>query len=155
MGQVVGIDLGTTNSVIATLDEGQPWAIPDDEGDLLLPSFVGISDGGELLVGQAARRQYAAAPDRTVKSIKRQMGTDFTVTLNDRTYNPQEVSAIILRSLKQRAETMLETEVTQAVITVPAYFTDAQRQATKEAGEIAGFEVLQILNEPTAAALGV
>ena len=153
MGQVVGIDLGTTNSVIATLDEGQPWAIPDDEGDLLLPSFVGISDGGELLVGQAARRQYAAAPDRTVKSIKRQMGTDFTVTLNDRTYNPQEVSAIILRSLKQRAETMLETEVTQAVITVPAYFTDAQRQATKEAGEIAGFEVLQILNEPTAAAL--
>jgi len=153
MGQVVGIDLGTTNSIIATLDEGQPWAIPDDEGNLLLPSFVGISDSGELLVGQAARRQYAAAPERTVKSIKRQMGTDYAVTLNDRTYSPQEISAIILRSLKQRAETMLETEVTQAVITVPAYFTDAQRQATKEAGEIAGFAVLQILNEPTAAAL--
>jgi molecular chaperone DnaK len=153
MGQVVGIDLGTTNSVIATLDEGQPWVIPDEDGELLLPSVVGLSDSGDLLVGQLARRQYAAAPDRTVKSIKRQMGTDFAVTLGDRTYSPQEVSAMILRSLKQRAETLLETEVTQAVITVPAYFTDAQRQATKEAGEIAGFEVLQILNEPTAAAL--
>jgi len=153
MGNVVGIDLGTTNSVIATLDEGQPWVIPDEDGELLLPSFVGMSDRGELLVGQAARRQYAAAPEQTVKSIKRQMGTDHQVTLNDRTYSPQEISAVILRSLKQRAETILETEVTQAVITVPAYFTDAQRQATKEAGEIAGFEVLQILNEPTAAAL--
>ena len=153
MGKVVGIDLGTTNSIIATLEDGQPWVIPDDDGGLLLPSYVGMSDSGELLVGQSAWRQYAAAPERTVKSIKRQMGTDYTVTLGDRTYRPQEISAIILRSLKQRAEAMLEEEVTQAVITVPAYFTDAQRQATKEAGEIAGFEVLQILNEPTAAAL--
>lgn len=153
MGQVVGIDLGTTNSIIAALEDGQPWVIPDDDGGLLLPSYVGMSDSGQLLVGQSAWRQYAAAPDRTVKSIKRQMGTDYTVTLGDRTYRPQEISAIILRSLKQRAEAMLEDEVTQAVITVPAYFTDAQRQATKEAGEIAGFEVLQILNEPTAAAL--
>jgi molecular chaperone DnaK len=153
MGQVVGIDLGTTNSLIAALEEGQPWVIPDEDGELLLPSYVGMSDSGQLLVGQLAQRQYAAAPDRTVKSIKRQMGTDYTATLGDRTYRPQEISAIILRSLKQRAETMLEDEVTQAVITVPAYFTDAQRQATKEAGEIAGFEVLQILNEPTAAAL--
>lgn len=153
MGQVVGIDLGTTNSLIAALEDGQPWVIPDEDGTVLLPSYVGMGDSGQLLVGQSARRQLAAAPDRTVKSIKRQMGTDYTVTLGDRTYRPQEISAIILRSLKQRAEAMLEDEVTQAVITVPAYFTDAQRQATKEAGEIAGFEVLQILNEPTAAAL--
>lgn len=153
MGQVVGIDLGTTNSLIASLEEGQPWVIPDEDGELLLPSYVGMGDGGQLLVGKSAWRQYAAAPERTVKSIKRQMGTDYTVTLGDRAYRPQEISAIILRSLKQRAEAMLEAEVTQAVITVPAYFTDAQRQATKEAGEIAGFEVLQILNEPTAAAL--
>ncbi|MEO1404042.1 MAG: Hsp70 family protein [Cyanobacteria bacterium J06635_1] len=153
MGKVVGIDLGTTNSLIATLDDGQPWVIPDEDGELLLPSYVGMSDTKQLLVGQTAQRQYAAAPERTVKSIKRQMGTDHTVTLGDRDYRPQEISAIILRSLKQRAENMLEDAVTQAVITVPAYFTDAQRQATKEAGEIAGFEVLQILNEPTAAAL--
>ncbi len=153
MTAVVGIDLGTTNSVIATLENGQPWVIPDEEGDFLLPSYVGMTDTGQLLVGQAARRQYAAAPERTVKSIKRQMGTDYTATLNDRTYRPQEISAILLRSLKQRAEAVLNETVTQAVITVPAYFTDAQRQATKEAGEIAGFEVLQILNEPTAAAL--
>ncbi|MGB3294845.1 MAG: Hsp70 family protein, partial [Phormidesmis sp.] len=153
MSKVVGIDLGTTNSLIATLEEGQPWVIPDEEGELLLPSYVGMSDTGQLLVGQAALRQYAAAPDRTVKSIKRQMGTDHTTTLGDRDYRPQEISAILLRSLKQRAEDILEEPITQAVITVPAYFTDAQRQATKEAGEIAGFEVLQILNEPTAAAL--
>ncbi|NCJ08461.1 Hsp70 family protein [Synechococcales cyanobacterium C] len=153
MSKVVGIDLGTTNSVVAALEEGQPWVIPDEEGEQLLPSYVGLSESGQLLVGQAARRQYAAAPERTVKSIKRQMGTDYTVTLGDLTYRPQEISAILLRSLKQRAEAMLEEEVAQAVITVPAYFTDAQRQATKEAGEIAGFEVLQILNEPTAAAL--
>ncbi|MBE9077043.1 Hsp70 family protein [Romeria aff. gracilis LEGE 07310] len=153
MGKVVGIDLGTTNSLIAALDEGQPWVIPDDDGELLLPSYVGMSDGGQLLVGQTAQRQHAAAPERTVKSIKRHMGTDYTVTLAERNYRPQEISAIILRSLKQRAETVLEDDVIQAVITVPAYFTDAQRQATKEAGEIAGLEVMQILNEPTAAAL--
>ncbi len=153
MGTVVGIDLGTTNSLIATLDDGQPWVIPDDEGDLLLPSYVGMSESNQLLIGQSAMRQYAAAPERTVKSIKRQMGTDYSVTLGDRTYSPQEISAILLKSLKQRAESVLAETITQAVITVPAYFTDAQRQATKEAGEIAGFEVLQILNEPTAAAL--
>lgn len=153
MGKVVGIDLGTTNSVVATLDEGQPWVIPDEDGSLLLPSYVGLSESGQLLVGQVASRQYGAAPERTVKSIKRHMGTDYQVTLADQTYRPQEISAIILRSLKQRAEAALGESVSQAVITVPAYFTDAQRQATKEAGEIAGFEVLQILNEPTAAAL--
>ena len=153
MSNTVGIDLGTTNSLIAALEDGQPWVIPDEGGELLLPSYVGISDAGKLLVGQSARRQYAAAPERTVKSIKRQMGTDYRVELGDRPYRPQEVSAILLRSLKQRAEDILEEAITQAVITVPAYFTDAQRQATKEAGEIAGFEVLQILNEPTAAAL--
>lgn len=153
MTHVVGIDLGTTNSLITALDDGQPWVIPDEEGEELLPSCVGISDTGALLVGQLALRQYAAAPERTVKSIKRQMGTDASISLGERDYTPQEISAIILRSLKQRAEALLEEEVTQAVITVPAYFTDAQRQATKEAGEIAGFDVLQILNEPTAAAL--
>jgi molecular chaperone DnaK len=153
MGKVVGIDLGTTNSLIATLEDGQPWVIPDEDGELLLPSYVGMSDQNQLLVGGTAFRQYAAAPERTVKSIKRQMGTDYRVTLGDREYSPQEISAIILKSLKQRAEAVLEEAITQAVITVPAYFTDAQRQATKEAGEIAGFEVLQVLNEPTAAAL--
>ncbi|MGC1310497.1 MAG: Hsp70 family protein [Phormidesmis sp.] len=153
MSKVVGIDLGTTNSLVATLEDGQPWVIPDEEGAELLPSYVGMSETGQLLVGQSALRQYAAAPERTVKSIKRQMGTDYTVTLGDRDYRPQEVSAILLKVLKQRAEEALEEDVTQAVITVPAYFTDAQRQATKEAGEIAGLDVLQILNEPTAAAL--
>ena len=153
MAFVVGIDLGTTNSLIACLEDGQPWVIPDPNGDLLHPSYVGVTEEGQLLVGQAARRQYAAAPERTVKSIKRRMGTDYTVQLNDQTYRPQEISAILLRSLKQCAETELGDEIKQAVITVPAFFTDAQRQATKEAGEIAGLEVLQILNEPTAAAL--
>ncbi|MCM1984021.1 Hsp70 family protein [Lyngbya confervoides] len=153
MTQVVGIDLGTTNSLITALEEGQPWVIPDEEGVELLPSCVGLSEAGTLLVGQPALRQYAAAPERTVKSIKRQMGTDARVRLGEQDYSPQEISAIILRALKQRAEAMLAEAVTQAVITVPAYFTDAQRQATKEAGEIAGLEVLQILNEPTAAAL--
>ncbi len=153
MSKVVGIDLGTTNSLVATLDQGQPWVIPDEDGELLLPSYVGLSESGQLLVGQSALRQYGAAPERTVKSIKRQMGTDYRVRLGEKEYSPQEISAVVLRSLKQRAEETLEEEVNQAVITVPAYFTDAQRQATKEAGEIAGFEVLQILNEPTAAAL--
>ena len=153
MAKVVGIDLGTTNSVVAALDEGQPWVIPDDNGELILPSYVGLGPTGQLLVGKAARRQYAAAPERSVKSIKRQMGTDHKTQLGERVYLPQEISAILLRTLKQQAETALEEEVNQAVITVPAYFTDAQRQATKEAGEIAGLEVLQILNEPTAAAL--
>jgi molecular chaperone DnaK len=153
MAKVVGIDLGTTNSVVAAIDNGQPWVIPDEDGELMLPSCVGLGGNGKLLVGREALRQYAAAPERTVKSIKRQMGTDHKTQLGDREYLPQEISAIILRTLKQRAETALGEAVAQAVITVPAYFTDAQRQATKEAGEIAGFEVLQIINEPTAAAL--
>ena len=127
--------------------------LPGEDNDLILPSCVGFSDTGKLLVGREALRQYAAAPERTVKSIKRLMGTDQKTRLGDREYLPQEISAIILRALKQRAETALGEPVTQAVITVPAYFTDAQRQATKTAGEIAGLEVLQIINEPTAAAL--
>ncbi|MEA5465079.1 Hsp70 family protein [Leptothoe sp. PORK10 BA2] len=150
---IIGIDLGTTNSVVAALDGGQPWVIPDGDDELLLPSCVGLDSDGTLLVGAYALRQYASAPERTIKSIKRQMGTDFEATLGGQTYSPQAISAMILRTLKQQAETVLEEPVTQAVITVPAYFTDAQRQATKEAGEIAGLEVLQILNEPTAAAL--
>jgi molecular chaperone DnaK len=153
MTKAVGIDLGTTNSVVAAIEEGQPWAIPDEEGEVILPSCVGLDANGKLLVGRDALRQYAAAPERTIKSIKRQIGTDQKTTLGDKDYLPQEISAILLRSLKQRAETALGEEVSQAVITVPAFFTDAQRQATKEAGEIAGFEVLQVLNEPTAAAL--
>jgi len=153
MATVVGIDLGTTNSLVAALDGGQPWVIPDEAGELLLPSVVGMTAEGLLLVGPSAKRQYAAAPERTVRSIKRQMGSDTRVSLADGSYRPQEISALILRALKQRAEAALNDTVEQAVITVPAYFTDAQRQATKEAGEIAGLEVLQILNEPTAAAL--
>lgn len=153
MVKAVGIDLGTTNSEVAIVENGQARVLPDADGDLILPSCVGLSDTGKLLVGREALRQYAAAPERTVKSIKRLMGTEHKTTLGDRDYLPQEISAIILRALKQRAQTALGEAVTQAVITVPAYFTDAQRQATKEAGEIAGFEVLRILNEPTAAAL--
>jgi molecular chaperone DnaK len=159
MGRTVGIDLGTTNSEVAIVENGQARVLPGDDGDLILPSCVGFSDTGKLLVGREALRQYAAAPERTVRSIKRWMGTDHKTTLRTsaseetRDYSPHEISAIILRALKQRAETVLGEEVTQAVITVPAYFTDAQRQATKMAGEIAGLEVLQIINEPTAAAL--
>ncbi|MBR8833947.1 MAG: Hsp70 family protein [Stigonema ocellatum SAG 48.90 = DSM 106950] len=156
--RAVGIDLGTTNSEVAIVENGQARVLPGEDGDLILPSCVGFSDTGKLLVGREALRQYAAAPERTVKSIKRWMGTDHKTTLGagveeTREYLPHEISAIILRALKQRAENALGETVTQAVITVPAYFTDAQRQATKTAGEIAGFEVLQIINEPTAAAL--
>lgn len=161
MSRTVGIDLGTTNSEVAIVENGQARVLPGEDGDLMLPSCVGFSDTGKLLVGREALRQYAAAPDRTVRSIKRWMGTDHKITLRHqgtesdqtRDFLPQEISAMILRALKQRAETALGEEVSQAVITVPAYFTDAQRQATKTAGEIAGFEVLQIINEPTAAAL--
>ena len=161
MGRAVGIDLGTTNSEVAIVENGQARVLPGADGDLMLPSCVGLSDTGKLLVGRDALRQYAAAPDRTVRSIKRWMGTDHKTTLRvdgtesdeTRDFLPYEISAMILRTLKQRAETVLGEAVTQAVITVPAYFTDAQRQATKTAGEVAGLEVLQIINEPTAAAL--
>ncbi|KYC43008.1 heat-shock protein Hsp70 [Scytonema hofmannii PCC 7110] len=151
--KAVGIDLGTTNSEVAIVENGQVRVLPGEDGDLILPSCVGFSDTGKLLVGREALRQYAAAPERTVKSIKRWMGTDHKTTLGDKEYLPHEISAIILRALKQRAENALGETITQAVVTVPAYFTDAQRQATKTAGEIAGLEVLQIINEPTAAAL--
>lgn len=161
MGRAVGIDLGTTNSEVAIVENGQARVLPGADGDLMLPSCVGLSDTGKLLVGRDALRQYVAAPDRTVRSIKRWMGTDHKTTLRvdgtesdeTREFLPYEISAIILRALKQRAETVLGEAVTQAVITVPAYFTDAQRQATKTAGEVAGLDVLQIINEPTAAAL--
>jgi molecular chaperone DnaK len=158
MGRTVGIDLGTTNSEVAIVEDGQARVLPIVHEELMLPSCVGFSETGQLLVGRDALRQYAAAPDRTVKSIKRWMGTDHKTTLKinateTQEYLPYEISAIILRTLKQRAEAVLGEAVTHAVITVPAYFTDAQRQATKLAGEVAGLEVLQIINEPTAAAL--
>ncbi len=151
--KIIGIDLGTTNSEVAVLEEGRPAVITDENGNKLLPSVVGLDESGQLLVGEAALNQYALSPERTVKSIKRKMGNDDTVHLGDKTFTPQEVSAIILRTLKQRAENHLGQVVTKAVITVPAYFNDAQRQATREAGEIAGLEVVRIINEPTAAAL--
>src|ERR1700722_8154054 len=152
MDLIVGIDLGTTNSEVAYIREGQPHVCTED-GDPILPSFVGLSEDGRLLVGKAAKNQYILAPERTIKSIKRQMGEDVKVKLGDQEYRPQEISAMILKSLKDRASQALGSEVTKAVITVPAYFNDAQRQATREAGELAGLEVVRILNEPTAASL--
>src|SRR5262245_48513174 len=149
---IVGIDLGTTNSEIAIVRDGKPVVLTEDD-DPILPSFVGLTDDGRLLVGKAAKNQWVLAPERTVKSIKRKMGQDVKVRLGGRDYRPQEVSAMILRALKGRAERALGRPVTRAVITVPAYFNDAQRQATREAGELAGLEVVRILNEPTAASL--
>ena len=149
---IVGIDLGTTNSEVAVVENGQPRVLADD-GDPILPSIVGLADDGRLLVGKAARNQWVLAPDRTVKSIKRKMGQDVKVALGDQQFAPQEISAMILRTLKARAERELGVPVSKAVITVPAYFNDSQRQATREAGELAGLEVVRILNEPTAAAL--
>src|SRR5713226_2713491 len=149
---IVGIDLGTTNSEVAIIRDGQPVVFEED-GDPILPSFVGLSEDGRLLVGKAARNQWVVAPDRTIKSIKRKMGQDVKVKLGDQEYTPQEISAMILRVLRDRAARQLGTPVTKAVITVPAYFNDAQRQATREAGELAGLEVVRILNEPTAASL--
>ena len=153
MDLIVGIDLGTTNSEIAYVKDGRPQVIADEAGDPILPSFVGISEDGRLLVGHAARNQWLLAPDRTVKSVKRKMGQDVKVRLGDQQYTPQEISAMILRTLRDRAARHLCCEVRRAVITVPAYFNDAQRQATREAGELAGLEVVRILNEPTAASL--
>ncbi|BAS28491.1 molecular chaperone DnaK [Limnochorda pilosa] len=153
MAKVVGIDLGTTNSVVAVMEGGEPVVIPNSEGSRTTPSVVGFSKDGERLVGQVAKRQAVSNPDRTVSSIKRKMGSDHQVRIDGKAYTPQEISAMILGKLKQDAEAYLGEKVTQAVITVPAYFTDAQRQATKDAGRIAGLEVLRIINEPTAAAL--
>lgn len=152
MGRVIGVDLGTTFSLVATVDGGRP-RIVEDRGERLVPSVVGFTPKGDLLVGVPARNQYAVEPENTVRSIKRKMGGDETVTLAGKKYTPQEISALILRKLKQMAERDLGEPVERAVITVPAFFTDAARQATRDAGEIAGLEVARIVNEPTAAAL--
>ena len=153
MAKAVGIDLGTTNSVVAVLEGGEPAVIPNAEGARTTPSVVAFSKAGEVLVGEVAKRQAITNPDRTIRSVKRQMGTDHKETIEGKGYSPQEISARILQKLKADAEAYLGDKVTEAVITVPAYFDDAQRQATKEAGQIAGLEVLRIINEPTAAAL--
>ena len=153
MGQIIGIDLGTTNSCVAVLEGGEPVVITNAEGNRTTPSVVGFSKDGERLVGQVAKRQAIVNSDRTVMSIKRHMGTNYSVTIDGKAHSPQEISAIVLAKLKADAEAYLGEKVTQAVITVPAYFNDAQRQATKDAGKIAGLEVLRIINEPTAAAL--
>lgn len=153
MGKVVGIDLGTTNSCIAVMEGSEAKIITNAEGERTTPSVVGFSKTGERLSGRVARRQAITNPDRTIVSIKRKMGTDYTVQIDQKKYTPQEISAMILQKLKADAEAYLGEKIIQAVITVPAYFTDAQRQATKDAGKIAGMEVLRIINEPTAAAL--
>ena len=153
MAKAVGIDLGTTNSVVSVLEAGEPVVIPNAEGARTTPSVVGFSKTGEVLVGDVAKRQAITNPERTIRSVKRHMGTDWTLDIDGTKYTPQEISARILQKLKRDAEAYLGESVTQAVITVPAYFDDAQRTATKEAGQIAGLEVLRIVNEPTAAAL--
>ncbi|HEY3298688.1 MAG TPA: molecular chaperone DnaK [Armatimonadota bacterium] len=153
MGRTVGIDLGTTNSVVAVMEAGEPTVIPNAEGSRITPSVVGFTKTGERLVGATAKRQAILNPERTIASIKRKMGTDFKVPIDDKSYSPEEISAMILQKLKTDAETYLGDKVTDAVITVPAYFNDAQRTATKTAGEIAGLNVLRIINEPTAASL--
>ncbi len=153
MSKIIGIDLGTTNSCVAVMEGGEPVVIPNAEGARTTPSVVAFTKDGERLVGQIAKRQAITNPDRTISSIKRQMGTAYKVEIDGKSYNPQEISAMILQKLKADAEAYLGETVTQAVITVPAYFSDSQRQATKDAGRIAGLEVLRIINEPTAASL--
>ncbi|MEE1322117.1 MAG: Hsp70 family protein, partial [Acutalibacteraceae bacterium] len=153
MAKIIGIDLGTTNSCVAVIEGGEPVVIANAEGARTTPSVVAFSKTGERMVGQVAKRQAVTNPDRTIASIKRQMGSNYHVSIDGKNYTPQEISAMILQKLKADAETYLGDTVTEAVITVPAYFTDAQRQATKDAGKIAGLEVKRIINEPTAAAL--
>ncbi|MBQ4551812.1 MAG: Hsp70 family protein, partial [Clostridia bacterium] len=153
MSKIIGIDLGTTNSCVAVMEGGEPVVIANTEGNRTTPSVVAFTKDGERLVGQIAKRQAITNPDRTISSIKRHMGSNYTVNIDGKNYNPQEISAMTLQKLKADAESYLGETVTQAVITVPAYFTDAQRQATKDAGKIAGLEVKRIINEPTAAAL--
>ena len=153
MSKVIGIDLGTTNSCVAVMEGGEPVVIPNAEGSRTTPSVVAFSKKGERMVGQVAKRQAITNPEGTVSSIKRLMGSDKKVKLHDKEYTPQEISAMILQKLKMDAESYLGEKITKAVITVPAYFTDSQRQATKDAGRIAGLEVLRIINEPTAASL--
>src|SRR5437588_3931331 len=153
MPKAVGIDLGTTNSVVSVLEAGEPTVIPNAEGARTTPSVVGFSKAGEVLVGEVAKRQAITNPDRTIRSVKRHMGTNWNIEIDGKKYTAQEISARILQKLKRDAESYLGDTVSQAVITVPAYFDDAQRQATQEAGQVAGLEVLRIINEPTAAAL--
>lgn len=153
MGKIIGIDLGTTNSAVAVMEGGESVIIPNIEGNRTTPSVVAFTKDGERLVGETAKRQAITNPDRTITSIKRHMGSDFNVKIDDKTYTPQDISAMILQKLKADAESYLGETITEAVITVPAYFTDAQRQATKDAGRIAGLDVKRIVNEPTAAAL--
>ncbi|MBR2030016.1 MAG: molecular chaperone DnaK, partial [Clostridia bacterium] len=153
MGKIIGIDLGTTNSCVAVLEGGEPTVIANSEGNRTTPSIVAFTKEGERLVGQVAKRQAVVNSDRTIMSIKREMGTNYTVGIDGKQYSPQEISSMVLAKLKADAEAYIGEKVTQAVITVPAYFSDSQRQATKDAGKIAGLEVLRIINEPTAAAL--
>ncbi|MDR2598880.1 MAG: molecular chaperone DnaK [Oscillospiraceae bacterium] len=153
MGKIIGIDLGTTNSCVAVIEGGEPVIIANAEGSRTTPSVVAFSPEGERMIGHVAKRQAVTNPDRTISSIKREMGTAYKVTIDSKQYTPQEISAMILQKLKSDAEAYLGTKVTEAVITVPAYFTDSQRQATKDAGKIAGLDVKRIINEPTAAAL--
>ena len=153
MGKIIGIDLGTTNSCVSVMEGGEAVVIPNAEGNRTTPSVVAFAKNGERMIGQAAKRQAVTNPDGTVMSIKREMGSNYKVTIDGKSYTPQEISAMILQKLKSDAEAYLGQTVTEAVITVPAYFTDAQRQATKDAGKIAGLDVKRIINEPTAAAL--
>ena len=153
MSKIIGIDLGTTNSCVAVMEGGEAVVIANAEGARTTPSVVAFSKTGERMVGQVAKRQAITNPDRTISSIKREMGSNYRVNIDNKSYTPQEISAMILQKLKADAEAYLGQPVTEAVITVPAYFTDAQRQATKDAGKIAGLEVKRIINEPTAAAL--
>ncbi|MET0495022.1 MAG: Hsp70 family protein, partial [Actinoplanes sp.] len=153
MARAVGIDLGTTNSCVSVLEGGEPTVVANAEGSRTTPSIVAFARNGEVLVGEVAKRQAVTNPDRTIRSVKREVGTNWSVDIDGKKYTPQEISARVLMKLKRDSEAYLGESVTDAVITVPAYFNDAQRQATKEAGEIAGFNVLRIVNEPTAAAL--
>ncbi|MEU3326454.1 molecular chaperone DnaK, partial [Streptomyces albus] len=153
MARAVGIDLGTTNSVVSVLEGGEPTVITNAEGARTTPSVVAFAKNGEVLVGEVAKRQAVTNVDRTIRSVKRHMGTDWKIGIDEKQFNPQQISAFVLQKLKRDAESYLGEKVTDAVITVPAYFNDAERQATKEAGEIAGLNVLRIVNEPTAAAL--
>ena len=153
MSKIIGIDLGTTNSCVAVMEGGQPTVIANAEGSRTTPSVVAFTKDGERLIGQVAKRQAVTNPDRTVISIKREMGTSYKVNIDGKQYTPQDISAMILTKMKETAESYLGEKVSQAVITVPAYFNDSQRQATKDAGRIAGLEVLRIINEPTAASL--
>ena len=153
MGKIIGIDLGTTNSCVAVMEGGNAVVIPNSEGARTTPTDVAFTNNGERLVGQVAKRQAITNHDRTVASIKRHMGSNYKVSIDGKNYTPQEISAMILQKLKADAEAYLGETVSEAVITVPAYFTDAQRQATKDAGQIAGLNVRRIINEPTAAAL--